>query len=1507
MILASQDRKAMSGAWEAVMAVVVTAAAGYDLGYVWKNQPGREVPERSAGGYYINAAQAGEPPGLWLGPGAAALGFAEGQLVERGPYEQVYRQVDPRSGEKLGRSRGRYASFADHLARLTAAEPHATSERLVELERLAAQATRQPAAYTDMTVSFSKSISVFHASIRENERRARLAGDQASAAWWAEAEARYREVLQAANRAGLAYAQRHAGITRTGYHGARVNGQEPGRFEEGLLVVSSWLQGTSRDGDPQDHIHNQIARMVKTSSDGNWRALDTVSLRGVLGAVQAVVAAHAECGLTGAFGVEWVPRADRAGNEIAGISQEQMDAYSARTVTITASMPDAVASWTAKFGREPNQRELLHIRQAVTMATRHGKEDGVIDWDAVTASWDARLGGQLASVAPRVSNLRAPAPNGASGSRAGRAAQPAAQPRAEPATQGRGEPAAQACAGPGARSGAASLRSVERTRAVQGALALVQSAHSTWTRADLIKQLGRVLPASTRAMAPEAAVALLDRLADEAVSGSAGQVACLEAPQWPPLPPSLLRESDGRSVYTRPGSTRYATGVQLSLEEQLLADAGHQGAPRLGHVQAAMLLGVGAAALEDALAGHAGGRSAASVAGGLRLDQAAALYYALTAAQTAVVLTGPAGAGKTRVLAEAARLWAKTGKGPVAGIATAQAARNVLTGAGVAVAENSSVFLGHLPGQRGALGIRDISPGTLLLIDEASMMSMPDLADIIACAARNGAKVIVAGDQEQLAPVESGGGMQLLASRIGYVQLTEAVRFTQQWERDASLRLRAGDPSALDEYMEHGRVSGAAPEQALDQAARAYVARYLDGDDVLLMIADRDRCWELSRRVRDDLVHLGLVDGTGRQAQLAHGAVASAGDLIIARANDHDLEAGEPGRTLANGDTLQVKEVRRDGTLLVRRAVDCDPVTGRRRWTRPFAWSGYQDADLGYAVTGHSAQGRTVTAGIAVVTGTEDRRWLYVAMTRGRARNAAIVFTRPGTVPDPREGTRPAPELARHHRVQVERAGLPAPPTLPGAPAPEPRHAIAVAADTLAREGAETSATQTRDQALADADHLAVLNAIWQDQTTRLHRTLYQQIVTAALAPHDAAGGLDTPTAAWLWRTLRAAETAGLDPAQVTRHAIQSRTLTGARDIAAVVDFRIRQITDPLLPLPPRAWSQRVPDTPDPELRRYLTQLAEMMDARKDRIGEHLASYPEPWTLQALGPVPADPLARLGWQHRAADIGAYRELYGYHHPDDPIGPEPTADSPDKRADWRAAFAALGPAATDTRALPDGALWHARAAYQAVTAWAPRHTGRELARIRASAEDAHLAAIRAHAEETVARHRRLYDVAARHAALARSFIAMTSFYRACETELDHTMTLRRQWEHATRHTRQLAINADTELRRRHPHQQIEPLCTADPTLTEAPSDQLDQDPGTRRYQTPNWISTLAAERRAVSQRLDQRAELLWHSAGLRHETGTAWPRAASNAILRPLQPQIQPSDTIKQAERQAEAK
>ena len=87
---------------------------------------------------------------------------------------------------------------------------------------------------------------------------------------------------------------------------------------------------------------------------------------------------------------------------------------------------------------------------------------------------------------------------------------------------------------------------------------------------------------------------------------------------------------------------------------------------------------------------------------------------------------------------------------------------------------------------------------------------------------------------------------------------------------------------------------------------------------------------------------------------------------------------------------------------MARRLLDPDPATGQRRFTdRAFRYDGYQTADLAYAVTGHSAQGATVHTGIALVTGGEDRQWLYPAMTRGTDVNLAYVFTTPARPADP--------------------------------------------------------------------------------------------------------------------------------------------------------------------------------------------------------------------------------------------------------------------------------------------------------------------------------------------------------------------------------------------------------------------------------------------------------------------------------------------------------------------------
>jgi conjugative relaxase-like TrwC/TraI family protein len=1301
-----------------------------------------------------------------------------------------------------------------------------------------------------VTVSFSKSISVLHASLRENERRARQVGEHQAAVYWAGREQVFQEVLHRANRSALEYLQAWAGITRTGYHGTRVDGREPGRFEPAALIVTSWLQGTSREGDPQDHIHNQIARIVRTFRDGKWRALDTMSVRGVLGALQAIAATMVECELAREFGVAWIPRADGRGNEIQGISQAQMDAYSTRTVQVREKERELARAWARKHGRAPTSRELLHIANAATLQSRKGKDAGAIDWDALTRRWNATLGGDLAAIAPAVSDARGPQVQ-TSEHHAGRA------PSGPPA------PEAQA-------------------RALAKALVLVSAQHPAWTRHDLLKHLALVLPAETRQMNPEEARELLLGLAEEALSGRDGQVVCLEAPEWPPLPASLRRQMDGRSIYTRPGVARYATAAQLSMEERLVAHARTQAAPRVSGELAAQCLGADLAQLRAALAGRAREPREHGAPRGLRLDQAAAAWHVLTSARTVEVITGPAGTGKTRVLAALARAW----DGPVVGTATSQNATNGLRHAGIQQAANTTRLLGAI--QRGM-----IPPGSLIVADEASMISVTHLAAITEYAVRNRCKLILAGDQEQLAAVEGGGAMTLLAERLGYVQLAEPVRFTATWERAASLRLRQGDATALDEYDQHGRIRGAPPDLAIDQAARAYVASYLTGRNVLLMAADWARCRELSARIREDLIHLGLVDG-GPTIRIADGAEASAGDLIICRENDHQLEAGEPGRALANGDVLRIEAITRRG-ITVRRLLGPDPATGQRRFTsQAFRYTGYHSADLAYAVTGHSAQGTTVHTGIALVTGSEDRQWLYPAMTRGTDVNLAFVFTTPARPADPTPGTRAAPELDRYDRMRRERAGYPAPPPPSTQPAhAEQREPVAVLADVLSHDGAELSASATRQRNLANADHLATLHAIWTAETKAARDHQYRELVMASLPP-----GHRQPLshqARWLFRTLHAAELAGLDTADVIRTAITSRDLAGSRDIASVIDARIRARVYQLLPQSRGAWAERVPRLPDPGRQAYLAQIATMMDDRMWRLGQHTAQTAPTWAITALGPVPADLAARRGWEHNAAAIAAYRETYGYDHPGDPIGPEPSHQAPDQRAAWHKAFAALSPAdGPDVRAMPDGRLWVLRDAYAAETAWAPRHTGKELRLARLAAFDAGLGAIRADAETTASRKTGDQDRAARHEHLAASYRSLRDFYQQREQTFAQAMDDRQKWEQATARARQLAVAADAELRRRQPGQKIEPLRSAEPAPA---SDHLLPAADGSLIETVAWIRDLARQREAFRPELDERPRLVMRSENYGKVSSAKTP--GQDALLQAPKPEIIPAARILQ--------
>ena len=406
------------------------------------------------------------------------------------------------------------------------------------------------------------------------------------------------------------------------------------------------------------------------------------------------------------------------------------------------------------------------------------------------------------------------------------------------------------------------------------------------------------------------------------------------------------------------------------------------------------------------------------------------------------------------------------------------------------------------------------------------------------------------------------------------------------------------------------------------------------------MAADHALRRELSRRIRDDLIRLGIVapGARGAHRRRHHGQRRGPDHLHPQRPH------GPGGRARPHAGQRRPAPHRRRSPA----GPDRPPGPGRRPAppgsgggpTGTFLYATFQRCRAG--LRGHRpcrpGPHRDRRAG-------RDRRHrgpparLRRADPRHRHQHGLRIHRvpearRPGAGPAPGAGTGP---LRPAHRRTHARARPPQ--------RPQTGDALAVLSGVLDRDGQQLSASQTRQQALANADHLAILHAIWTDQTTPAREQHYRDLLAAHLPPeHRREPGHQ---ARWLWRTLRAAELAGLDPGEVLAAAIGERDLTGARD--SPPSSTPGSGTGSAPSSRPRLARGRPSSPPfaDPERRAYITEIAALMDARKDRIGEHAAEHAPPWAVTALGPVPDDPLDRLDWQRRAASIGAWRELSGY--------------------------------------------------------------------------------------------------------------------------------------------------------------------------------------------------------------------------------------------------------------------
>ncbi|SDH02707.1 conjugative relaxase domain-containing protein, TrwC/TraI family [Pseudonocardia oroxyli] len=1322
------------------MGAVLSIAVGYSPDYLLKAvATGRE-------NYYTGAVAEGEPPGRWWGRGAEQLGLQG--LVDARDMKAVYeRFLDPRheafSDEcrwdevpTLGHSGRKYSSEETLYAAALTREPHADAERRAELRVEAGKLARRNVAFLDVTFSVQKSVTLLHTAFEAEQVKAAAAGDTESAAAWDRYRQAVEDAIWAGNNAGLAYLSDKSGYSRVGHHGGAA-----GRYVDAHdWVVASFFQHDSRDHDPQLHIHNAVLNRVE-SPDGTWRTLDSRGMHKWRAGAAAVAERTTEERLSHGLGLSLAMRPDGKAREIVGVAPKAMALVSSRRHAVTAKAEELIADFEARFGRTPNGLERDRLSRQATFATRQAK------------TYDGEARAQLLD---RVdAQLRSEVADGLAGvARAALAARPASR----------------------------TAESWSPQAVIETALADVQAKRATWTRSDLTRAINAALPDHLGTPTGTDIAQLLDRLADEALqhavaldSDRPGQAAL----------PAELRLANGDSAYQAPGGRLYSTPDQLKIERILVASTTERDAAALHPRQAQRFL--------DGL--RESGIS-------LGLDQAAAVRGVLTSGARVETLVGPAGTGKSFVVGALARAWADPelhddpAERRVFGLATSQVATDVLAAEGLTT-RNVARWLATQ--ERLAAEVRDddrawrLRADDLVVVDESAMTDTLALAAIHRHVDAAGAKLLLVGDHKQLAAVGAGGGMDLISAGGTRYELADARRFTHDWERGASLRLRNGDETVLRDYHRNGRLLDSGTlGHAETAAAQAWLADTLAGKQSLLVVDTNEQAATLSASLRAELVRLGRVAERGAPLGL-QGTFAGVGDLVEARANGWHLAGVEGNRRgPINRETYAVTAVREDGGLEV--------AAGDERMVLPADYVA-DNVALAYASTVHSAQGRTVDTSHVVVTPRTNPQALYVGMSRGRESNHAHVVTETAPL-DPADG---------HQDHSIRRDPVAAVALILE---PDDRTGAHSALATATRSAAETDNVRTPAELLADAAQLAA--------TERTAGWLDALALDGAISLRDRARIAAEDGAASLTRVLRSAELAGLDAPQVLHDAAAGRSLDGARNATNVLYSRIteRHRFDPV----GHTWAEWTPRVDDVEWQAYLDDLAEAADARARQLGLDAADEPPQWALDAFGAPPEEMTARREWATEVGSVAAYREMRGHTGDADALGPAPAPGQVEAFAAYRAAWRSLGRPEIDREEIEmsDGQLRVRIRAAEREAVWAPRYVANELAGTHQAADaQRRSAALRAAEAETSTDPERLLQESREAGALADVLDKRAAELRAVDDA-------RSRWLAHTAATRAAGDRARAELALRHADTAPEPTVTAEEWLAAHRAEQVEDE-------------------------------------------------------------------------------
>jgi len=379
-------------------------------------------------------------------------------------------------------------------------------------------------------------------------------------------------------------------------------------------------------------------------------------------------------------------------------------------------------------------------------------------------------------------------------------------------------------------------------------------------------------------------------------------------------------------------------------------------------------------------------KAAALASRSLRDDQRAAFEHALGVGGLKII-EGRAGTGKSYTLAAIREAHELDGR-QVIGLAPTNSVAQDLRADGFATAATLHSELFRLKNGRATWDKR-----TVVIVDEAAMLDSRVTGELMAEAKRSGAKLVLAGDDRQLASIERGGLFSELRRRHGSAEITEVTRQQIDWQRQAARDLAEGRvEAAVSAFAEPGAITWTRKQ---DEARTALIERWK---------ADTAEAPEATRFVfaytNKDVDKLNAELRAVRREQ---------GEL----GEDHRFITKHGEAAFAVGDRVQFSDTLRSAKIYNGNAgtitgIDAD--TGVIRATldgssagREVVWSASEFAGFrhGYAGTIYKGQGKTLDHTYLLHTEHWRQASSYVALTRQR--ESARIFAATATARDARD------------------------------------------------------------------------------------------------------------------------------------------------------------------------------------------------------------------------------------------------------------------------------------------------------------------------------------------------------------------------------------------------------------------------------------------------------------------------------------------------------------------------